>query len=882
MNYPVWYLPGMGGSLLIAIIAIIHVVIAHFAVGGGLFLVLTEHRAYRTGNKALLEYVKSHTWFFLLLTMVMGGVTGVGIWFIISLVHPAATSLLIHQFVFAWAIEWVFFIAEIVALLIYHYRFEKMSRRDHLILGWLYFIFAWLSLFVINGILAFMLTPGKWIETGSFWHAFFNPGFLPTLIFRSAISAIIAGVFGLITALFRKDEALRKVILKWCAGWMYIPLAILAASAVWYTFAIDPEALANILHQNPESSLFRKIVINSSVVLFGLGLFTIIRFPRQLQGITVTLLVVITFAWMGGFEYLREIARKPYVIYETLYSNGIRPDEMEAVNSSGFLSTARWSRIKEINNENLLEAGSEIFRLQCLNCHTEDNYNGVKNKIELMTERGIEAQLTGMGRINSYMPPFAGTESEKRALAAWLYRELLGNDPEITQQPEIPALSHNRPSFDISKDKYVLLLWNDIGMKCISDNDKILAFLPPANTLNAQLVKRAPVPEIIMEGYTLKWETEEQHLNPQNHTDFWEYDSIIYGKNLPEATGLTGSQMAGEMRSVNGLWIADKIPLMPYRDDGIYNPYPLITVTASDPEGNVVARTSAVAPVSTEMGCRNCHGGEWAWNGVSGLSDITARNILTLHDKYSGTTLSADAAAGKPRLCQECHADPVVGRAGKPGILSFSASIHGFHANYLTGMYQESCNLCHPSDPASATNCMRGRHAGFLDCTTCHGTLEDHALALLKGQTHLERANRLAASLNPVSVASREEINPRTPWLMEPDCMGCHTNFNIAVDGFEGSAYNKWVPGAPALYRMRRDNQGMMCAACHGSPHAIYGAYNNYDPMRDNIQPLQYQGLAGTIGTHESCIVCHTIDMETSGHHRNQINRLYEAVLQYE
>ena len=116
MNYPHWELINLGGGTLIAIIAILHVFIAHLAVGGGLFLVVTEIRAHRTGNTDLMNYVKRHTKFFLLLTMVFGGVSGVGIWFVISLVNPAATSALIHNFVFGWAIEWVFFIGEIVAL----------------------------------------------------------------------------------------------------------------------------------------------------------------------------------------------------------------------------------------------------------------------------------------------------------------------------------------------------------------------------------------------------------------------------------------------------------------------------------------------------------------------------------------------------------------------------------------------------------------------------------------------------------------------------------------------------------------------------------------------------------------------------------------------
>ena len=40
MNYPVWDIPASG--LLIAVIAILHVFVSHFAVGGGLFLVLAR------------------------------------------------------------------------------------------------------------------------------------------------------------------------------------------------------------------------------------------------------------------------------------------------------------------------------------------------------------------------------------------------------------------------------------------------------------------------------------------------------------------------------------------------------------------------------------------------------------------------------------------------------------------------------------------------------------------------------------------------------------------------------------------------------------------------------------------------------------------------
>ncbi|PKN47424.1 MAG: cytochrome C, partial [Deltaproteobacteria bacterium HGW-Deltaproteobacteria-16] len=125
MNYPVWQLAFSGGGLLIALIAVLHVYISHFAIGGGLFLVLTEMKGYREGSQPILDYTRQHTKFFLLLTLVLGAITGVGIWFTIALIAPAATSILIHNFVFGWAIEWVFFLGEIVSILIYYQTFGR-------------------------------------------------------------------------------------------------------------------------------------------------------------------------------------------------------------------------------------------------------------------------------------------------------------------------------------------------------------------------------------------------------------------------------------------------------------------------------------------------------------------------------------------------------------------------------------------------------------------------------------------------------------------------------------------------------------------------------------------------------------------------------------
>ncbi len=69
MNYPIWQVPAPG--LLIALVSILHVFISHFAVGGGLFLVLTERRARQQNDALLLDYVRRLSRFFLLLTLVV-------------------------------------------------------------------------------------------------------------------------------------------------------------------------------------------------------------------------------------------------------------------------------------------------------------------------------------------------------------------------------------------------------------------------------------------------------------------------------------------------------------------------------------------------------------------------------------------------------------------------------------------------------------------------------------------------------------------------------------------------------------------------------------------------------------------------------------------
>ena len=719
-----------------------------------------------------------------------------------------------------------------------------------------------------------MLSPGEWLNTGSFWDGFFNPTFWPSLVFRTFLSLMLTGVFALATAAFVSTEEHRAELVRHCAKWVVLPVIGMAASGLWY-FAALPEFHHEIVSgHSPEMRPMLQWAMWTMPVILLVGLAAAIRNPLKLKRPLAVALLVLGMVQIGTFEWVREGGRRPWLVSQYLYSNGIYAEAVSAVNKKGALASAKWVEHKSVTEDNRVAAGRELFMMQCSSCHSIGGpMKDILPRTAKFTVFGMDSQLNGLGKLNRYMPPFVGTREERTALATYIVKGLHGKtEAAAGQQPE--DLGAEPLPFDEENDEYILLAWNNLGMHCISDSDRYWTLLPPANDLQAQLILRGEVPEVITEGVTLSYAVEPGFENPAKHVEFWDFEDKLFGTELPENVGLSGNGMTGEMHldEDRSTFEASLVPVVPYPDDGSFNPYPIFFVEARDSEtGELLARTQMVAPTSTEMGCKNCHGGEWRVAGVAGFTGETSRDVLAVHDRINRTNLLKPAETGHPKLCQSCHADPVLGTKGKPGVLGFPAAIHGWHANYLTERGAESCTSCHPASGAGPTGCQRGVHAGVgLDCTSCHGTLEDHALSLLKKEHELGKptAAPLMANLVPRQVKTVEEINGRTPWVQEPDCLTCHQDFE-APESRDVLAFNVWTEGADDLYRMRAGEAGIQCEACHGSTHAIYPARNIYGKDRDNLQPLQYQGNTLPIGSQENCRVCHTVEMEYEMHHAN-------------
>jgi mono/diheme cytochrome c family protein len=96
---------------------------------------------------------------------------------------------------------------------------------------------------------------------------------------------------------------------------------------------------------------------------------------------------------------------------------------VEKIDDAGVLKTAKWLENRELTKDNQVAVGREVFRVECASCHTTDSYRGVRKYLALRQwdRNRIQAMLGSLDLLhNGVMPPFAGTDAERDALAAFL------------------------------------------------------------------------------------------------------------------------------------------------------------------------------------------------------------------------------------------------------------------------------------------------------------------------------------------------------------------------------------------------------------------------------------------------------------------------------
>jgi hypothetical protein len=425
------------------------------------------------------------------------------------------------------------------------------------------------------------------------------------------------------------------------------------------------------------------------------------------------------------------------------------------------------------------------------------------------------------------------------------------------------------------------------------DDYSVFSILPPYNNLIAQLIEKGSEPKHINSGVVITYESAPSldgkwNTISSNKTNFWSYVGDMFGVALPDDVGLTNNPVQSKTPSAlsydatHKWWSAEGIPTSPRNDDGTYNMYPLVKVVAKTADGQLLAETTTVLPVSDEMDCKKCHASNSSasakptagWVGAADVEKDYKLNILRLHDQkypnavkenahalidkgwsYSDSGLEATANSGTPILCASCHKSNALPNTGVNNIKPLTQALHSKHANVIDPLTKlklndtTNRNACYTCHPGATTQCLRGAMGNAknadgsnkMQCQSCHGTMS--------------------------AVGS----SARDGWFDEPDCQSCHHDGkretvavqNLLTGTLKSTLDNRFAtnPNHPmtgkSLYRFSTGHGDLQCSACHGSTHAIYPS----SKTEDNLQSIHIQGHKGTIG---ECTACHTTMPNTS------------------
>ncbi len=442
--FPITDLDPLMKGIVIGGLAIFHVFLAQFAIGGGLLMcylqVLSQRGVLPLGRVFIDRYFSV----LVLVSFVMGAVTGVAMWFTTIQISARTIGTMVLEFHWIWAIEWTFFSLEVVSGYLFYRYGPKLPDRLRLQLLVMYAAAAWFSLFWINGILAWQLTPGGWIATHNVWDGFFNPSFFPSLIFRTITSLTEASLAAIIVinaigSLSREEKAGLITICARPLGLMVL-MPLLGA---WYFATIPADSRGWVTGGSVPMTMFLTLAVGSSVFVGGYAVIGLIRQRLFINGATATLLLALCFLATAGGEFVREGVRKPFTIREYLYSNSITPAGVAELRRIGCTTNDPYPlRNSDRHPNEQLALGAKVFRVQCSICHT---ISGMNSAVDLTHTWSIDQKrmnIAQLQHLKPFMPPFAGTPEELEALVqmlTWIQADRpaewpVSSDPAVIEQ----------------------------------------------------------------------------------------------------------------------------------------------------------------------------------------------------------------------------------------------------------------------------------------------------------------------------------------------------------------------------------------------------------------------------------------------------------------
>jgi hypothetical protein len=443
--YPTFYVPQIGTAWVMGIIGVIHVVASHTSVGASFLFALLETIAYKQNKPELLDFIKRYGMFLLVFSYIIGSITGPGIWYAITVASPRGVGGLIHNFVWVWAAEWVYFTVEVIGVYALVYLIGKVDAKTHLKLTWSFALASWATMLLIVGILSFMMWPGheNWYLTGSTNDAFYNINFFAHLATRTGSMIVMAAIVGLMVASRMKDIALRISIVRFLS-----PIGLMGGLFAVMMFLYYLQTLPNnaiVMLNTHLLPIYAKGMVAVFVVTTLYLLFAWWKPQRIYTSMAVGIFLFVAIVGVWPEERMRESMRKPYVAGQYIYGNqviardvigkGIE-GEVDKIAEKGLLKLHPFipARLRNVNESNRLEVGQLLTKISCANCHSLESGAPLRNipdKFHKATDEDlIAAFLRGPLKHGTqpYMPRIDLPEDEILSIANYIATVNSGKD----------------------------------------------------------------------------------------------------------------------------------------------------------------------------------------------------------------------------------------------------------------------------------------------------------------------------------------------------------------------------------------------------------------------------------------------------------------------
>jgi hypothetical protein len=411
-------------GMVIGGVGIVHVFLAQFAIGAGMLLFYFERLGQRRKEADARRFVDGFFQWLVLVSFVLGALTGVAIWFTTIEVGSRTIGLMIDRFHWLWATEWACFAVEVVAGYAFVRVGPRLGDRARLRLLALYSAASWASLFWINGILSWQLTPGS---GGSMWDGFFNASFFPSLLFRTVVAMALASLVAAIVINTMDLDRERRGALITRAARFAAPMAIMPVLAIWYVYVIPEDSRSWILGGSIAMSMFVGIAAGASLLIGAYAVIGLVVKRLYINGATATLLLALAFGATAAGEFVREGARKPYTVRGELYSTSITPAEVAHLREVGVTVDDPYPlRDQARYPTKQLVRGALVERELCDACHTLHGGNPLVELTRTWTIEQMRLNIAKLQRTKGFMPPFAGNAGDVEAVVQLLRWEASG------------------------------------------------------------------------------------------------------------------------------------------------------------------------------------------------------------------------------------------------------------------------------------------------------------------------------------------------------------------------------------------------------------------------------------------------------------------------